>query len=39
MNLIQLPDRSNDIESEEFHKNLDIDFLKKTYYGPWPADR
>jgi hypothetical protein len=31
-NLIQLLDRTNDIESEEFHKNLIIDFLKKTYY-------
>jgi adenine-specific DNA-methyltransferase len=34
MNLIQLLDRSNDEESEEFHKNLVIDFLKKTYYDP-----
>ncbi|TVQ89260.1 MAG: class I SAM-dependent DNA methyltransferase, partial [Bacteroidetes bacterium] len=33
-NLIQLLDRSNDMESEEFHKNLVIDFLKKTYYDP-----
>ncbi len=33
-NLIQLLDRINDIESEEFHKNLVIDFLKKTYYDP-----
>src|SRR5690554_7013831 len=33
-NLIQLLDRTNDIESEEFHKNLVIDFLKKTYYDP-----
>ena len=33
-NLIQLLDRTNDIESEEFHKNLVIDFLKKTYYEP-----
>lgn len=31
-NLIQLLDRSNDTESEEFHKNLVSDFLKKTYY-------
>ncbi len=31
-NLIQLLDRSNDKESEEFHKNLVSDFLKKTYY-------
>jgi hypothetical protein len=31
-NLIQLIDRTNDTESEEFHKNLVIDFLKKTYY-------
>ncbi len=31
-NLIQLIDRTNDSESEEFHKNLVIDFLKKTYY-------
>ena len=34
VNLIQLLDRTNDIESEEFHKNLVIDFLKKTYYDP-----
>ncbi|NEN24737.1 DUF559 domain-containing protein [Cryomorpha ignava] len=33
-NLIQLLDRTNAIESEEFHKNLVIDFLKKTYYDP-----
>src|SRR5690625_4894691 len=33
-NLIQLLERTNDIESEEFHKNLVIDFLKKTYYSP-----
>ena len=33
-NLIQLLDRINDFESEEFHKNLVIDFLKKTYYEP-----
>jgi adenine-specific DNA-methyltransferase len=33
-NLIQLLDRINDKESEEFHKNLVIDFLKKTYYEP-----
>ncbi len=34
MNLIQLLDRMNDNESEEFHKNLVSDFLKKTYYDP-----
>ncbi len=33
-NLIQLLDGINDLESEEFHKNLVIDFLKKTYYDP-----
>ncbi|MBL7901011.1 MAG: Eco57I restriction-modification methylase domain-containing protein [Bacteroidia bacterium] len=33
-NLIQLLDRTNDTESEEFHKNLITDFLKKTYYEP-----
>jgi hypothetical protein len=33
-NLITLLDRMNDTESEEFHKNLIIDFLKKTYYDP-----
>jgi adenine-specific DNA-methyltransferase len=33
-NLIQLLDRINDKESEEFHKNLVTDFLKKTYYDP-----
>ncbi len=31
-NLITLLDRTNDKESEEFHKNLIIDFLNKTYY-------
>jgi adenine-specific DNA-methyltransferase len=33
-NLMQLIDRINDHESEEFHKNLVTDFLKKTYYDP-----
>jgi hypothetical protein len=33
-NLIALLDRTNDAESEEFHKNLVTDFLKKTYYDP-----
>ncbi|MEX0883002.1 MAG: type II restriction endonuclease, partial [Cyclobacteriaceae bacterium] len=33
-NLIQLLDRTNDTESEEFHKNLVSDFLKSTYYHP-----
>ncbi len=33
-NLIELLDRTNDTESEEFHKNLVTDFLKKTYYEP-----
>ena len=33
-NLIQLLDRTNNTESEEFHKNLVSDFLKKTYYEP-----
>lgn len=33
-NLITLLDRINDTESEEFHKNLVSDFLKKTYYDP-----
>lgn len=33
-NLIHLLDSTNDTESEEFHKNLVIDFLKKTYYDP-----
>jgi len=28
-NLIQLLDRTNDTESEEFHKNLVSDFLKR----------
>ena len=31
-NLIQLLDKINDNESEEFHKNLVSDFLKDTYY-------
>lgn len=30
--LIKLIDQSNDIESEEFHKNLVSNFLKNTYY-------
>ena len=34
INLVQLLDRTNDTETEEFHKNLVIDFLKKTYYEP-----
>ncbi len=34
VHLTQLLDRINDAESEEFHKNLLIDFLKKTYYEP-----
>ena len=33
-NLIHLIDQTNDTESEEFHKNLVSDFLKKTYYNP-----
>ena len=33
-NLIQLLDRIKDTESEEFHKNLVSDFLKKTWYEP-----
>lgn len=31
-NLVTLLDRTNDSESEEFHKNLVSDFLKDTYY-------
>jgi hypothetical protein len=31
-NLIELLDRTNDTESEEFHKNLVTKFLNKTYY-------
>ncbi|PKP53599.1 MAG: type II restriction endonuclease [Bacteroidetes bacterium HGW-Bacteroidetes-1] len=31
-NLIQLLSRTNEAESEEFHKNLVSDFLKDTYY-------
>lgn len=31
-NLIQLLDRTNKKETEEFHKNLVSDFLKDTYY-------
>jgi very-short-patch-repair endonuclease len=31
-NLIALLERTNDTESEEFHKNLVSDFLKDTYY-------
>ena len=34
LNLIQLLDRANEEESEEFHKTLVRDFLKKTYYDP-----
>lgn len=33
-NLITFLDQSNDRESEEFHKNLVSDFLKKTWYDP-----
>ena len=33
-NLIHLLDTTNENESEEFHKNLVSDFLKKTYYDP-----
>jgi adenine-specific DNA-methyltransferase len=33
-NLISLIDRTNESESEEFHKNLVSEFLKKTYYDP-----
>ncbi len=33
-NLINLLDRTNDTESEEFHKNLVIDFLKKSLFDP-----
>ncbi|PZX61147.1 N-6 DNA methylase [Algoriphagus ratkowskyi] len=33
-NLIKLLDSTNETESEEFHKNLVIDFLKRTYYDP-----
>ena len=32
--LIALLEQTNDTESEEFHKNLVSDFLKKTYYDP-----
>ena len=32
--LKQLLERTNDTESEKFHKNLLADFLKKTYYDP-----
>ena len=32
--LIDLLDKINASESEEFHKNLISDFLKKTYYDP-----
>lgn len=34
VNLIRLLEGTNDTESEEFHKNLISDFLKKTYYDP-----
>jgi len=33
-NLINLLDKIKEDESEEFHKNLIIEFLKKTYYDP-----
>ena len=33
-NLIAVLDAINEKETEEFHKNLVIDFLKKTYYDP-----
>jgi len=32
MNLKALLEQTNDTESEEFHKNLVSDFLKKTYF-------
>ena len=32
-NVIQLLDRTNDTESEEFHKNLTVRFLNKVWYG------
>jgi adenine-specific DNA-methyltransferase len=32
--LIQMLDRAKETESEEFHKNLVSDFLKKTWYEP-----
>lgn len=32
--LVALLDRTNDTESEEFHKNLVSDFLKKSFYDP-----
>lgn len=32
--LIALLDKINDTESEEFHKNLISDFLKKSFYDP-----
>lgn len=34
-NLTQLLDRIDTKESEEFHKNLISDFLKKTYFDPY----
>jgi adenine-specific DNA-methyltransferase len=33
-NLSELIDRTNENESEEFHKNLVSDFLKNTWYSP-----
>ncbi|WP_306422407.1 hypothetical protein [Algoriphagus sp. AGSA1] len=33
-NLTKLINHSNEVESEEFHKNLVIDFLENTYYDP-----
>jgi adenine-specific DNA-methyltransferase len=33
-NLTKLLDQINEVESEEFHKNLISDFLKHTYYSP-----
>ena len=33
-NLTELLDRATEGESEEFHKNLVADFLRKTYYDP-----
>ena len=33
-NLIDLLDKINESESEEFHKNLIADFLKNTWYSP-----
>ena len=34
-NILSLYDQINEFESEEFHKNIISEFLKKTWYSPY----